>query len=105
MPILNGSNQAIWQAKVPPGLQGRVFSARRFIAWMANPLGMLLGGHLADRIFEPAFGERGVGTGVLLVLVGILGAGVALLAFLFPQVREVEDRLEDAYETHLPEAR
>ncbi|MER3556673.1 MAG: hypothetical protein C4298_01580 [Thermus sp.] len=78
VPILNGSNQA---------------------------LGMLLGGPLADRIFEPAFGERGVGTGVLLVLVGILGAGVALLAFLFPQVREVEDQLEDADETPFSEAR
>ncbi|MCB0032019.1 MAG: MFS transporter, partial [Anaerolineales bacterium] len=28
-PLLNGSNQAIWQAKVPPDLQGRVFSVRR----------------------------------------------------------------------------
>lgn len=99
VPILNGSNQAIWQAQVPPGLQGRVFSARRLIAWMANPLGMLLAGPLADRVFEPAFGERGAGTGVLLVLVGVLGAGVALLAFLFPQVRGVEDRLEDAEES------
>ena len=28
-PLINGSNQAIWQAKVAPDLQGRVFSARR----------------------------------------------------------------------------
>jgi DHA3 family macrolide efflux protein-like MFS transporter len=29
---VNGSSQALWQAKVPPDLQGRVFSARRMIA-------------------------------------------------------------------------
>lgn len=31
-PMLNGSNQAIWQAKVSPEVQGRVFSVRRLIA-------------------------------------------------------------------------
>jgi len=30
--LINGSNQAIWQAKVAPDVQGRVFSARRLIA-------------------------------------------------------------------------
>ena len=33
IPWINGSNQAIWQSKVPPDVQGRVFSARRLIAW------------------------------------------------------------------------
>lgn len=31
-PLINASNQAIWQSKVPSDLQGRVFSARRLIA-------------------------------------------------------------------------
>ncbi|EIA39721.1 macrolide-efflux transmembrane protein [Thermus parvatiensis] len=38
IPIINGSNQAIWQAKVPPSVQGKVFAARRMIAWY-QPLG------------------------------------------------------------------
>ncbi|HMD82526.1 MAG TPA: MFS transporter, partial [Anaerolineales bacterium] len=29
VPLVNGSNQAIWQSKVAPDVQGRVFSARR----------------------------------------------------------------------------
>ncbi|HMZ09073.1 MAG TPA: MFS transporter, partial [Anaerolineales bacterium] len=33
-PLVNSSNQAIWQAKVAPDVQGRVFSARRLIAWL-----------------------------------------------------------------------
>ena len=37
LPILNGSNQAIWQSKVPPALQGRVFSVRRIIAQVIGP--------------------------------------------------------------------
>ena len=32
-PLINASNQSIWMAKVAPDVQGRVFSARRLIAW------------------------------------------------------------------------
>lgn len=49
VPIVNGSNQAIWQAKVAPDLQGRVFSIRRLIAWVTTPLASLLAIPLADR--------------------------------------------------------
>ena len=40
--ILNASNQAIWQAKVAPDIQGRVFSARSFIARITRPIACLL---------------------------------------------------------------
>src|SRR3972149_3102172 len=50
IPILNGSNQAIWQAKVSPDLQGRVFATRRLIAQISAPVAMLLAGVLADRV-------------------------------------------------------
>lgn len=53
--ILNASNQAIWQAKVSPDVQGRVFSARRLIAQITAPLAMVVAGPLADWVFEPAF--------------------------------------------------
>jgi hypothetical protein len=36
IPIINGSNQAIWQSKVAPDIQGRVFSIRRLIAWFVS---------------------------------------------------------------------
>jgi MFS transporter, DHA3 family, macrolide efflux protein len=72
IPVLNGSNQAIWQAKVPLAVQGKVFAARRMIAWFANPLAMLLAGPLADRVFGPRYGQ-GEGIALMLLLFGSLG--------------------------------
>ena len=46
--VVNASNQTIWQAKVAPDVQGRVFSARRLIAWFTNPITPIIGGTLAD---------------------------------------------------------
>ena len=48
IPIINGSNQAIWQSKVPPAVQGRVFATRRMIAQFSFPIAVLLAGPLAD---------------------------------------------------------
>jgi len=110
IPILNGANQAIWQAKVPPDLQGRVFATRRFIAQITAPLAMLAVGPLADRVMEPAmqpggalaaaFGPLvGVGPGsgmaLMLVIVGLIGGAIGLSGYLRPLVREVEARLPD----------
>src|SRR5574341_1699593 len=54
VPLINGSNQAIWQSKVAPDVQGRVFSARTLIAWMTNPISPLIAGTLGDYVLEPA---------------------------------------------------
>ncbi len=111
VPIINGSNQAIWQAKVPPDLQGKVFSIRRLIAWFVSPAAMLVAGPLADKVLEPAMRLETsplatsvgwlVGTGpgrgmALMFLVGgILTAGVTLVAFSIPILRRVEDLIPD----------
>ena len=44
VPIINGSSQAIWQSKVAPDVQGRVFAARGMIAQIGAPVSMLLAG-------------------------------------------------------------
>jgi MFS transporter, DHA3 family, macrolide efflux protein len=108
--LINGSNQAIWMAKVAPEVQGRVFTTRRLIAWIANPLARLIVGPLADHVMEPAMGEGGALVGVFGGLVGTgAGAGMSLLfvfsalaglavilgAYLIPMVRDVEDLLPD----------
>ena len=54
MTLTNASNQAIWQTKVAPDVQGRVFAARRLIAQFTLLPGLLLAGPLSDRLFEPA---------------------------------------------------
>jgi DHA3 family macrolide efflux protein-like MFS transporter len=108
--LINPSNQAIWQAKVAPDVQGRVFSARRLIAWFASPISPIIGGTLADYVLEPAmtsqtglasvfgglFGtEPGSGMGLLISLCGVGAALVGLSGYLFPAVRNAEDRLPD----------
>jgi MFS family permease len=109
-PFINGCNQAIWQSKVPPSVQGRVFSARLFIAWLVSPLARLLAGPLADQVFEPAMTEGGnlastfgwlVGTGtgagiaLMFVVTGLLRTVSSLSAYLFPAVRDAENILPD----------
>jgi len=109
-PLINGSNQAIWQAKVAPDLQGRVFSARRLIAWMTNPISPLIAGTLADYVLEPAmrtqsglaslFGwlvPAGPGAGMaLLVFFGGLGGILAgLTGYFVSAIRHAEDILPD----------
>lgn len=110
-PIMNASNQAIWQSKVEPDVQGRVFSARRLIAWFSNPISPIIAGVLADQVLEPGMRQGGalaplfsplVGTGpgsgmaLLFVVVACLTALIGVLAFMVPAVREVETRLPDA---------
>jgi MFS transporter, DHA3 family, macrolide efflux protein len=109
-PLINGSNQAIWQAKVAPDVQGRVFSARRLIAWMTNPISPLIAGTLADYVLEPAmrttnsfsslFGPLvppGPGAGMaLLIFFGGLGGMLAgLTGYFIRSIRDVEDILPD----------
>jgi hypothetical protein len=59
IPFIDASNQAIWQSKVAPDVQGRVFSIRRLIAWLSTPLATLAAGPLADYLLEPAMQEGG----------------------------------------------
>ena len=107
----NGASQAIWQAKVAPDVQGRVFAARRMIAWSVGPITPILAGLLADYVTEPAmqagsklsdlFGwlvGTGAGSGMALqfVLTGIAYMLAALITYLFfPHVRNLEDELPD----------
>lgn len=108
--ILNGSNQAIWQSKVPPALQGRVFSVRRLIAQVTVPVAMLASGPLADKVFGPAmmpagrlapvFGwltGTGMGTGISLMFVwaGLAGAAVGIVGYFVPNIRNVEVLIPD----------
>ncbi len=110
-PLVNASNQAIWQAKVAPDLQGRVFSARRLIAWFAQPISPIIAGTMADFVLEPAmrsdtsamasiFGGLvgtgpGAGMGLLLVFCGLSAALVGLSGYFVPAIRNAEDILPD----------
>jgi len=45
-PIVGGSSQAFWQTKVPPDIQGRVFSVRWTISKIGLASSLLLRGGL-----------------------------------------------------------
>ncbi len=110
IPTMLGSNSSIWQSKVPPEVQGRVFAARGLVTSIADPLSLALGGILADRLFEPAMMPDGnltpilgglvgtgpgAGMGVMLVICGLLSAFSGLAGYAIPAVRHVEDILPD----------
>jgi MFS transporter, DHA3 family, macrolide efflux protein len=105
IPVMMASDLAIWQSKVPPALQGRVFSTRSAVRMSMMPLGYLLGGVLADHWFEPAMRPGGalvpalgwlVGVGpgagmaVMFLMTAVLGTAMSLSGYLIRAVREVE---------------
>jgi DHA3 family macrolide efflux protein-like MFS transporter len=110
LPIINGSSQAIWQSKVAPDVQGRVFATRLLIAQISTPIAMLMAGPLADLIFEPGMKTGGnlsttfswlIGTGpgagmaLMFLITGIAGAFIGLGAYTIRAVRDAEDILPD----------
>lgn len=80
IPLYYSSSNAIWYAKVPPTLQGRVLAADQLIGLAIAALAPLIAGPLADLIFEPAMQPGGWLTPIFGALWGIgPGAGMALL--------------------------
>ena len=91
-------------------MQGRVFSARAFIALISQPIAMAITGPLADNILlpgmmsggalTPVFGWLiGVGPGkgisLLFFVMGLIGASMGALGYVFKDVRDVESTLPD----------
>jgi len=110
-PLINGSSQAIWQVKVPPDVQGRVFAVRRLIAQFTVPLGFLAAGPLADGVFRPLLVAGGPlagsvgrvlgvgpgrGIGLIFVCLSVLPLLASLWAYTRPRLRRVEEELPDA---------
>jgi MFS transporter, DHA3 family, macrolide efflux protein len=111
LPFVLSSSQAIWQSKVAPEVQGRVFAVRRMIAWSCVPLAYLVAGPLADRVFNPlllpngplsdSLGRvigvgQGRGLGLLFVVVGLLVTATAVAGYFYPRLRLLEDELPEA---------
>ncbi len=111
VPIVNTTSQVIWQTKVEPAVQGRVFSLRRMISNAVAPLAILAAGPLADGVFEPLLAEGGAlagtagevlgtgegrGIGLLLVMAGLATAGLAVVGWMAPRIRNLENEIPDA---------
>jgi MFS family permease len=110
IPMFYSSSNAIWYAKVPPNLQGRVLAADQMIGLMVGTVAPLVAGPLADFVFEPAMQPGGRLAAIFAPLVGTgAGAGIALLyvltailmllvgvgGYAFRTLREVETLIPD----------
>lgn len=110
LPILMGAETTLWQIKVDPKLQGRIFSLKSMIQLSMMPLGFLLGGYLADYLFEPMMQSTGVlpkflhqlvgsgkgsGMSVMFLLSGLLGAFIFIIGYSFKKFRNIEHDLPD----------
>jgi DHA3 family macrolide efflux protein-like MFS transporter len=111
IPISAALSQAVWQKKVAPDIQGRVFAIRAMIAYMIMPLANLVAGPLADNFFEPLLQEGGALSSTFVAgLVGVgAGRGIALIfivsafslwissayAFANPRIRNLEEEVPD----------
>jgi hypothetical protein len=111
IPVINGCSQAIWQSKVEPGVQGRVFAMRRMVAQISAPVGYLIAGPVAERVFVPLLRPDGAlaaglgswmgtgegrGIGLMFWAMGALFLLVVAAAAAYPRMRNLEDVVPDA---------
>jgi DHA3 family macrolide efflux protein-like MFS transporter len=93
LPIIEASNQVLWQTKVAEDVQGRVFAMQDVIASSIGPVALLLAGPLADGVFEPSMQQGGLLADSVGQIIGV-GPGRGL-AYAHPRIRHVEDELPD----------
>lgn len=74
IPFIMANQNAILYRKIPSSIQGRVFAVRNAIQYSTIPVGIILGGYLADYVFEP-FMRSGNTMAVILGKVTGYGAG------------------------------
>jgi DHA3 family macrolide efflux protein-like MFS transporter len=111
VPVMNASQDSIWQTKVPASLQGRCFAIQRVLSESAMPVGFILAGPLADRIFEPLLARNGAlagsvgrvigvgpgrGIALIFIIAGVAMTLVGLTGFSVSAIRRVELDLADA---------
>ena len=110
LPFIGGSALVIFQKKVAPDVQGRIFSLAGAISGSCLPLAYLVAGPLADRIFEPLMAVNGplagtigqlIGTGpgrgigLMFIVLGTLTMLMTIIAYQYAPLRLVEDELPD----------
>lgn len=109
-PVVYACSQSLWQRKVEPAIQGRVFAMRRMVAWSFFPLAYLSAGPLVDRVFTPLLLPDGAladsigrwigvgpgrGIGLLFMLLGCLVLAAVALGASYRPLRRLEEDLPD----------
>jgi MFS family permease len=112
IPFGSGPSSALFTAKVPPDVQGRVFATRSMISQSMMPLAFILSGVLADNVFNPLLVKGGGlaesiigdflgvgpgrGIGLMMICSGIILLIVSGLAYANPHIRNIETEILDA---------
>lgn len=80
IPFIMANQNTILYQKIPVSLQGRVFAVRNAIQYSTIPFGIILGGYLADYVFEPFMSSGNKASAVLGKIVGNhAGSGMAVM--------------------------
>ena len=103
--VMNAHLTAMLRARVPLEMHGRVFSAKDTLQNCTIPLGLFLGGFVADHVFEPFMAETsplqrslsrlfgagsGSGIAVIFFIVGVLGTAISFTRARKPIYHELE---------------
>lgn len=106
----DGTINALWQRKIPPALQGRVFALRDTVNMALMPLGILLFSPLAEFWMEPSMAPGGKwarsvgailgtgggrGIGFLFVLSGLVNALIVVIACTNRSIWSAETAIPD----------
>ena len=106
--VMNVNMDTLMRERVPTEMQGRVFSAKSTLQNFTIPPALLLGGLLADTVFEPFMGTvspvqqmlfgffgtgKGAGIALMFFIVGIAGMAVSFTRLRKPVYKEL-DRTE-----------
>ena len=86
LPIVNVSSETIWAATVPREILGRVYSVRRTVAQISNPIATLLVGILAEI----------VGLVQIITIFAVCGIVLLIYAWFFTAVSSVEKSIEES---------
>ncbi len=119
VPMATSASQTLWQRKIDPLFQGRVFALRNIIMKAAQPAAFLAAGVLADRVFEPGmqpgaalanvFGAawgtgEGRGSALLMSASGVISLICVLWILATPRIRRADIDLSDDGLSALPDA-
>ncbi len=78
--FINAGQMTILYQSVPEEIQGRIFAVRNALQFSTIPLGILLGGFLADYVFEPFMMAENPIAEILRIIVGNApGSGMAVM--------------------------
>ncbi|MCM1083771.1 MAG: MFS transporter [Clostridium sp.] len=105
IPFIMAGQNVIMYSKIPDEMQGRVFAVRNAIQFGTIPFAILLGGFLADHVFEPLMRSdhavadclrvivghgKGSGMAVMFLMTGITGFLISIFSYRKREIRELD---------------